>query len=389
MQKEKENVTEYLEDVLKNEHEDEDEYSEDEEDLSSSSELSESESEEDEMEAMEEYFEDVPKKVKEEDEYSEDEEDLGSSSELSESESEDDEMEVMEEEEYIESDNYDHVRRKIDEERLLDESVFESDINSDEYEIMEEECNRDKNFGDLVEEKEYSSEHERNQLSESKTNHVLDTILQNHIREHDLNLIPRAATRSDGNCWYDAIADQIALHKVPDKPTNHVDLRLAVCEAIPKMPQAKEWIQNLFRDEDTFKAFLEKHKTLGKWTDSYGIMCQATALFVGRNIHIVGTANIGQGEAYTKLESVEESTKFPPFTVGYYQEQHYQSLQEGPKDFSEIPPGDLNLSVNSEHDRRTIDEERLLDESVFESDINCHDSLTEMEKIVDKIRRRI
>jgi len=233
-----------------------------------------------------------------------------------------------------------------------------------------------------------------------------DTRLQSHIREHNLNLVPREATRNDGNCWYDAIADQIVLHAVPDKPTNHVDLRQAVCAAIPKLPQAKEWIQNLFGDEVTFQDFLEEHKTSGIWTDSLGIMCQATALFVGRNVHIVGTANIGQGFAFTKLESVEEAEEFPPFTVGYYQDRHYQSLQERPLQIQAGLQEEHEDSFDSDQVRRMVDDEKLLEESVFESDsdfdgvyesdddidsfdnnfIKSDDSVSEMLKKVDKIR---
>jgi len=157
-----------------------------------------------------------------------------------------------------------------------------------------------------------------------------DTLLQQHIQDHNLDLVPREATRIDGNCWYDAIADQIVLHQVPDMPTNHIDLRIAVCEAIPKLPQAKDWITNLFGDEETFQSFLKDHRQLGTWTDAFGIMCQSTALYVGRNIHIVGTANIGQGFAFTKLESIEGADEYSPFTVGYYQDKHYQSLQKRP-----------------------------------------------------------
>jgi len=196
-----------------------------------------------------------------------------------------------------------------------------------------------------------------------------DTRLQSHIREHNLNLIPREATRNDGNCWYDAIADQIVLHNVPDKPTNHVDLRQAVCDAIPKLPQAKEWIQNLFDTTDAFSRFLDQHRTIGTWTDAFGIMCQATALYVERNIHIVGTANIGQGYAFTKLESIEGAEEFPPFTVGYYQDKHYQSLQENQRvnrlysSSSDVS----DLSVTEENFSR-IEDEKLLEESIFESD---------------------
>merc|ERR1712183_1075596 len=92
---------------------------------------------------------------------------------------------------------------------------------------------------------------------------------------------------------------------------------------------------------------------------------------------------------------------------GYYQDLHYQSLQELPQDNSEVPQRELDLSINSNHGRRMINEERLLDESVFQSDssdfeeiyqsdneldsfennyINSDDSLTEMLKKVDKIR---
>jgi len=233
-----------------------------------------------------------------------------------------------------------------------------------------------------------------------------DTRLESHIREHGLNLIPREATRNDGNCWYDAIADQILLHEVHDKPNNHLDLRLAVCDALPQLPQAKDWVQNLFGDEKTFDEFIEEHRQPGVWTDGLGIMCQATALYVGRIIHIVGTANIGQGFAFTKLESTEEADSFPPFTVGYYQDRHYQSLQE------DLQQQNTDVSVSSDKFIGNIidkfDEEKLLDESVFENDsdyeavyvsdldidsfdnnfINSDDSVSEMLEKVDIIRGR-
>merc|ERR1719411_196185 len=64
-----------------------------------------------------------------------------------------------------------------------------------------------------------------------------------------------------------------------------------------------------------------------------GVMCQATALFLEREIHIVGTANIRQGgPGYTKLESVPGAASLPPLTVGYLQDRHYQSLQRDRED---------------------------------------------------------
>merc|ERR1712034_117339 len=113
------------------------------------------------------------------------------------------------------------------------------------------------------------------------------------------------------------------------------------------------------------------------------------------------------GFAFTKLESVEEAENFPPFTVGYYQDRHYQSLQERPLVDREASQEEHDVSLSSDQVRRMIDEERLLDESVFESDsdfdvyqseddldsfdnnfINSDDSVSEMLKKVDKIRQK-
>ena len=55
---------------------------------------------------------------------------------------------------------------------------------------------------------------------------------------------------------------------------------------------------------------------------------QATALHLGRNIMVVGTINSGPGDrGYTTLEGGPGADAYPPLYVGYYQDQHYQSLQ--------------------------------------------------------------
>ena len=77
-----------------------------------------------------------------------------------------------------------------------------------------------------------------------------------------------------------------------------------------------------------FLEFIAVHKRNGEWTDEYGIMCQATALYLERNIHIVGTANIGHSVGYTKLEGTPEAANYPPLAIGNYQDLHYQSLEE-------------------------------------------------------------
>ena len=97
--------------------------------------------------------------------------------------------------------------------------------------------------------------------------------LLRHIQRFNLDLEPRSPTASDGNCWYDAMADQVRLHGLA-KPTSHLELRKEVCAAIPFMAEAAAWGSDLFPDTTSFLAFLNKHRQPGTWTDDRGIMCQ-------------------------------------------------------------------------------------------------------------------
>ena len=47
----------------------------------------------------------------------------------------------------------------------------------------------------------------------------------------------------------------------------------------------------------------------------------------GRNVHLVGTANSGQKQSFTKMEAGPNSEMYPPFFIGYYQDKHFQSLE--------------------------------------------------------------
>ena len=93
-----------------------------------------------------------------------------------------------------------------------------------------------------------------------------------------------------------------------------------------------------------FLLFLTRHRREGEWTD--GIMCQvlhlhlhlplhlhlhlhlqATALHLGRNIYIVDTAYCGPGDrGYKVLEGGPAAIARPPLFIGYYTDQHFQSL---------------------------------------------------------------
>lgn len=79
-------------------------------------------------------------------------------------------------------------------------------------------------------------------------------------------------------------------------------------------------------------------------TDDYGIIPQVTAYYLGkstishhytalilcsgRNIHIIGTANAGHQQLYTKLEGGEGAENHQPIIIGFYQTlKHFVSLE--------------------------------------------------------------
>ena len=75
------------------------------------------------------------------------------------------------------------------------------------------------------------------------------------------------------------------LFDIADKPRDHGDLRREVCDSIMDLPQTPVWIQKFFNNSvEIFRKFVERHRRMGIWTDNLGIMCQATALFIGNII---------------------------------------------------------------------------------------------------------
>ena len=148
--------------------------------------------------------------------------------------------------------------------------------------------------------------------------HTLD-VLDEHIKVHKLPLVKSLVTPSDGNCWYSAVCDQIRLTNIHGKPNTPDSLRKTICDVIPSFPQAQFWITKLFHGQSGFRKFLTHHKKNGEWTNDDGVMCQATALYLERNINIVGTANTGSGDGFTKLEGGGRADMFPPIYIGYYQ----------------------------------------------------------------------
>lgn len=215
--------------------------------------------------------------------------------------------------------------------------------------------------------------------SENEYGSQEDDALMRHIRLHNLPYVKRSPTLSDGNCWYDAVADQITLHNIPNKPKDHVRLRSAICRFIPFLPQSSQWIENIFgNDRSKFNKFIARHQGDCEWTDDYGIICQATALFLERNIYIVGTANMGQPTGFTIIEGTPESDKYPPLTIGYYQGEHYQSLEERLV-FSETNTSGSEKQ-KSEDDKNTVPNTSIERKAEMISH-SCEDSVVQVEEL--------
>ena len=114
--------------------------------------------------------------------------------------------------------------------------------------------------------------------------HIETDPLLEHIEASGLPLIMRRPTLSDGNCWYDAVADQVKLLEIPDKPTDHADVRDEVTKSLLNLPQTPFWIQNFFNNSNkNFRKFIARHRRPGTWTDNLGILCQATAFYLGKS----------------------------------------------------------------------------------------------------------
>ena len=104
---------------------------------------------------------------------------------------------------------------------------------------------------------------------------------------------------------------------------------LSVCKSVclfEPLPESKFFLSVLL-------LALVKRFGVSRMRDfSYNIFSlQATALIVGREIRLIGTANIGQMPGYTTLESLPGTETKKPLTIGYYQNVHFTSLEESKK----------------------------------------------------------
>ena len=67
-----------------------------------------------------------------------------------------------------------------------------------------------------------------------------------------LPLVRGRPTISDGNCWYDAIVDQMQLYGIGYMGSDHITLRKEVISSLPGFEQASQWIENIFYNKGRF-----------------------------------------------------------------------------------------------------------------------------------------
>ena len=109
-----------------------------------------------------------------------------------------------------------------------------------------------------------SIDNDKNTISDSSTDNIdpnnsTKDELYEHIERNNLPYTARPPTRSDGNCWYDAIADQVVVNGIQNLPKTHQEIRKLICDEIQNLPQAKTWRKTLFQNKkENFEHFVNK-----------------------------------------------------------------------------------------------------------------------------------
>ena len=122
-------------------------------------------------------------------------------------------------------------------------------------------------------------------------------------------------------------------------PTDHLLLRLAVCNTLENHPQSQDWIKSLFRNKKRdWITFMKNNRKKGTYTDNNGIMVIATAQYLGVIFKIVPTSGDNRNPYYCIPDDVVDADTDgrPVLWLGLHQDDtdrrvdgragHYQSL---------------------------------------------------------------
>ena len=138
-----------------------------------------------------------------------------------------------------------------------------------------------------------------------------------YLQRINSDMALRDPTPGDGNCFYHAVLDQINLLGIEDVPESHHQLRLAVCDSLPNLPQE---MKNQI-GEARLEELAGIHSQNGVWAAQE--MIQAMAYFLNRNIIIYSPNDAIMSQ--TKIDGGDGADQKAALTV-FYHGQHYQSI---------------------------------------------------------------
>jgi hypothetical protein len=151
------------------------------------------------------------------------------------------------------------------------------------------------------------------------TENNFDVDISEHITKNNLNLEPYLTTRSNGDCFYDALWNLISLNKLNVNACDALELRRLLVNSIEKHPSFQVWLQSpsVWRcKRASFTNFKRTHCQPGVFTDNEGIILMTACHFLNVNIYIVSSSNNAQ-DPMTKICAPEGSSTI--FYIGYTQ----------------------------------------------------------------------
>jgi len=179
--------------------------------------------------------------------------------------------------------------------------------------------------------KEIDESEEHEELTENELDYIAE--IEQFMKETNLQLEPKPATKGDGNCWYRAAACQVVFHQIPNKPRNHKSMRLEVSNHLKNLPeQVKEDTINVvyLGRVKGLSDLGSRQRKAGQWVDNTGVMVMATAHYLERNIHLygypTGSETMSRLFSLTRIEGGGQADQYPPLTI-FYHDRHYQTLQ--------------------------------------------------------------
>eukprot|EP00090_Calanus_glacialis_P025349 TRINITY_DN39582_c0_g1_i1.p1 TRINITY_DN39582_c0_g1~~TRINITY_DN39582_c0_g1_i1.p1 ORF type:complete len:984 (-),score=341.52 TRINITY_DN39582_c0_g1_i1:173-3124(-) len=179
--------------------------------------------------------------------------------------------------------------------------------------------------------KEIDESEEHEELTENELDYIAE--IDQFMKETNLQLEPKPATKGDGNCWYRAAACQVVFHQISNKPRNHKSMRLEVSNHLKNLPeQVKEDTINVvyMGRPKGLTGLASRQRKAGQWVDNTGVMVMATAHYLERNIHLygypTGSETMSRLFSLTRIEGGGQADQYPPLTI-FYHDRHYQTLQ--------------------------------------------------------------